>query len=228
MLLTENWISVFPLVFCCSHWTLHNLWPVGTGQVFPILFAWFSLLGCPPATPLFPWRGKKLLNIWHTALAEALLVLSAAEGLLHAFNKLQFCVNTPVLTFNIFTTVRFCWLMLRLWFTPCRAPWICRPWIPTLHPALCRSSPHSSVSVECWHVAHFCSSFSFLEILAGWSQLLFFFPGVLSTHPSSLCWRHKGCPSSLTCCFSPHQQGFSWICFNSHPVSSRENSLWSA
>lgn len=127
MLLTENWVSVFPLVFCCSHWTLPNLWPVGTGQVLPILSAWFSLLGCPPARPRFPWRGKKLLNIWHTALAEALLVLSAAEGLLHAFYKLQFCVNTPVLTFNIFTTARFCWLMLRLWFTPCRAP--VRPWI---------------------------------------------------------------------------------------------------
>lgn len=127
MLLTENWVSVFPLVFCCSHWTLHNLWPVGTGQVLPILSAWFSLLGRPPATPRFPWRGKKLLNIWHTALAEALLVLSAAEGLLHAFYKLQFCVNTPVLTFNIFTTARFCWLMLRLWFAPCRAP--VRPWI---------------------------------------------------------------------------------------------------
>lgn len=109
----------------------------------------FSLLGFPPATSYFPWRGKNLLNIWHTALAEALLVLSGAEGLLHAFYKLQFCVNILVLTFNIFTTARSCWLMLRLWFTPCRAAARC--WIPTLPPALCRSSPR----VEGWHIAHF-------------------------------------------------------------------------
>lgn len=103
--------------------------------------SWFPLLGFPPTTSHFLWRGKNLLNIWHTALPKALLVLSGAEGLLHAFCKLQFCVNIPVLTFNIFTTARSCWVMLRLWFTPCRA--VARYWVPTLPPALCRSSPRS-------------------------------------------------------------------------------------
>lgn len=206
MLLTENWISVFSLVFCCSHWTLHNLWPVRTEQVLQ-----FSLLDslCLAAIQLHHVsleEGKKLLNIWHTALAEAFLVLTAAEGLLHAFDKSQFCVNTPVLTFNIFRTARFCGLMFSCESLPAGLLWDLGSPPLTQHSA--GQAPIRKPVFKADTLLTSAPLFSFLEILAGWSQFLFFFPGVLSTHPFSLCWRHVGCPSSLRCCFSPHQHLF--------------------
>lgn len=145
-----------------------------TGQVLPILSAWFSLLGCPPATPRFPWRGKKLLNIWHTAVAEALLVLSTTEGVLHAFYKLQFSVNTPVLTFNIFTTAKFCWLMLRLIAFPEELLWDLGSPPFTQHSA--GQAPVRKSVLKADTLLTSAPLFSFLELLAGWSRFLFFFP----------------------------------------------------